>query len=52
MKNSRIRVLLIGAAGRMGKTINALADGDPKIDIAARCEMVVLTLHGEGAQIS
>ena len=39
MKNSRIRVLLIGAAGRMGKTINALADGDPNIDIAARCDV-------------
>ena len=39
MKNSRIRVLLIGAAGRMGKTINALADGDPNIDIAARCDL-------------
>jgi dihydrodipicolinate reductase len=39
MKNSRIRVLLIGAAGRMGKTINALANGDPNIDIAARCDL-------------
>ena len=39
MKNSRIRVLLIGAAGRMGKTINALADGDPNLDIAARCDL-------------
>jgi len=39
MKNSRIRVLVIGAAGRMGKTINALANGDPNIDIAARCDL-------------
>ena len=39
MKNSRIRVLLIGAAGRMGKTINALANGDLNIDIAARCDL-------------
>jgi 4-hydroxy-tetrahydrodipicolinate reductase len=39
MKNSRIRVLLIGAAGRMGKTINALVNGDPNIDIAARCDL-------------
>jgi len=39
MKNSRIRVLLIGAAGRMGKTINALANGDLNIDITARCDL-------------
>jgi len=39
MKNSRIRVLLVGAAGRMGKTIDALANGDPNIDIAARCDL-------------
>jgi 4-hydroxy-tetrahydrodipicolinate reductase len=39
MKNSRIRVSLIGAAGRMGKTINALANGDLNIDIAARCDL-------------
>ena len=39
MKNSRIRVLLIGAAGRMGKTIDALANGDPNIDVAARCDL-------------
>jgi 4-hydroxy-tetrahydrodipicolinate reductase len=39
MKNSRIRVSLIGAAGRMGKTINALANGDPNIDIVARCDL-------------
>jgi 4-hydroxy-tetrahydrodipicolinate reductase len=39
MKNSKIRVLLIGAAGRMGKTINALAKDDPNIEIAARCDL-------------
>src|ERR1044072_5292248 len=39
MKNSRIRVLLIGAAGRMGKTIDALANGDPNVDIAACCDL-------------
>ena len=39
MKNSRVRVLLIGAAGRMGKTISHLAGGDPKIDIVARCDL-------------
>ena len=39
MKNSRIRVSLIGAAGRMGKTINALANSDPNIDISGRCDL-------------
>jgi 4-hydroxy-tetrahydrodipicolinate reductase len=39
MKNSPIRVLLIGAAGRMGKTISALANDDPNIDITARCDL-------------
>src|SRR5437660_7734159 len=34
-----VRVLLIGAAGRMGKTIVDLAKDDPKIDIAARCDL-------------
>ena len=39
MNGSRIRVLLIGAAGRMGKTISALATGDPTIDIISRCDL-------------
>jgi 4-hydroxy-tetrahydrodipicolinate reductase len=39
MKNSRVRVLLIGAAGRMGKTINDLAKDDRKIDVVARCDL-------------
>jgi 4-hydroxy-tetrahydrodipicolinate reductase len=37
MKN--MRVLLIGAAGRMGKTIVDLAKNDPDIDIAAQCDL-------------
>ena len=39
MKEFPARVLLIGAAGRMGKTIRDLADGDPKIEIIARCDL-------------
>jgi 4-hydroxy-tetrahydrodipicolinate reductase len=39
MKLSSVRVLLIGAAGRMGKTIVDLAKDDPMIDIAARCDL-------------
>ena len=39
MNSSPVRVLLIGAAGRMGKTITDLANGDPKIDIIARCDL-------------
>jgi 4-hydroxy-tetrahydrodipicolinate reductase len=39
MKNSRVRVVLIGAAGRMGKTISDVANGDAKIDIIARCDL-------------
>ena len=31
MKNSPVRVLLIGAAGRMGKTVLELAQNDPEI---------------------
>jgi 4-hydroxy-tetrahydrodipicolinate reductase len=39
MKSSPVRVLLIGAAGRMGKTISDVASGDPKIDVIARCDL-------------
>jgi 4-hydroxy-tetrahydrodipicolinate reductase len=39
MKKSLVRVLLVGAAGRMGKTIAELATDDPKIEIAARCDL-------------
>jgi 4-hydroxy-tetrahydrodipicolinate reductase len=34
-----VRVLLIGAAGRMGKTVLDLAGNDPKIDIVAQCDL-------------
>jgi 4-hydroxy-tetrahydrodipicolinate reductase len=34
-----VRVLLVGAAGRMGKTIVDLARNDPKIDIVAQCDL-------------
>jgi 4-hydroxy-tetrahydrodipicolinate reductase len=37
--NSTARVLLIGAAGRMGKTVVALARNDRQIDIVARCDL-------------
>jgi 4-hydroxy-tetrahydrodipicolinate reductase len=39
MKNSPVRVLLIGAAGRMGKTVLELAQSDRKIEIAAQCDL-------------
>jgi 4-hydroxy-tetrahydrodipicolinate reductase len=39
MSKSPVRVLLIGAAGRMGKTIVDLAKADPKIDIVAQCDL-------------
>lgn len=38
MKESLVRVLLVGAAGRMGRTIVGLAKNDPKIQIAAQCD--------------
>ena len=34
-----MRVLLIGAAGRMGKTVFDLAEADPDIQIAAQCDL-------------
>ena len=34
-----LRVLLVGAAGRMGKTIVNLAKDDPKIDIVEQCDL-------------
>jgi 4-hydroxy-tetrahydrodipicolinate reductase len=34
-----IRVLLVGSAGRMGKTVFDLAKGDPKIEIVAQCDL-------------
>ena len=39
MKNSPVRVLLIGAAGRMGKAVRELAVHDPDIQIAAECDL-------------
>ncbi|MEP7016337.1 MAG: dihydrodipicolinate reductase C-terminal domain-containing protein [Verrucomicrobiota bacterium] len=37
--NKPVRALLIGAAGRMGKTIVDLATADPGIDIVAQCDL-------------
>jgi 4-hydroxy-tetrahydrodipicolinate reductase len=39
MKKSRVRVLLIGAAGRMGKTIVDLASRESNIEIVAPCDL-------------
>ena len=39
MKSSAVRVLLVGAAGRMGKSVLDLAVADPKIDIVAQCDL-------------
>ena len=37
--DSPVRVLLIGAAGRMGKTVLDLAQSDPEIVIASQCDL-------------
>jgi 4-hydroxy-tetrahydrodipicolinate reductase len=39
MKQDRVRVLLIGSKGRMGRTILQLAKNDPKMDIVAQCDL-------------
>jgi 4-hydroxy-tetrahydrodipicolinate reductase len=39
MKNSPVRVMLIGAAGRMGKTVREVAQNDPEIQIAGLCDV-------------
>jgi 4-hydroxy-tetrahydrodipicolinate reductase len=39
MKSSAVRVLLLGAAGRMGRTVVDLAKADPKIQIVAECDL-------------
>ena len=39
MKKAPVRVLLVGAAGRMGKTIIDLAKNDPNIEIVAQCDL-------------
>src|SRR5881397_3630466 len=36
---SPVRVLLVGAAGRIGKTVVDLAEADPKVDIVAQCDV-------------
>jgi 4-hydroxy-tetrahydrodipicolinate reductase len=39
MRPSLVRVLLIGAAGRMGKTVADLAGDDSEIEIVAQCDL-------------
>jgi 4-hydroxy-tetrahydrodipicolinate reductase len=39
MKSSPVRVLLIGAAGRMGKKISDVANGDLEIDVVGQCDL-------------
>jgi 4-hydroxy-tetrahydrodipicolinate reductase len=39
MKESPVRVLLIGAAGRMGKTVLDMAQRDREIEIAGQCDL-------------
>ena len=39
MKRSTVRLLLIGAAGRMGQTVLNLAQSDPEIEITAQCDL-------------
>src|SRR4051812_36508627 len=39
MKEAPLRVLLIGAAGRMGQTVLHLAQSDVEIEIAAQCDL-------------
>ncbi len=39
MKKSPVRVLLVGAAGRMGKTVADLASDDPEFDVVAQCDL-------------
>lgn len=36
---SAARVLLIGAAGRMGQTVSSLATNDPDVEIVAQCDL-------------
>ena len=39
MKSCPVRVLLVGAAGRMGKTVFDLAQDDREIETVARCDV-------------
>lgn len=39
MKSSPVRILLVGATGRMGKTVLDLTQNDREIEIVARCDL-------------
>ena len=39
MKKSPVRVLLVGSAGRMGKTVLDLVRSEPEIEIVAQCDL-------------
>jgi 4-hydroxy-tetrahydrodipicolinate reductase len=39
MKETLVRMLLIGAAGRMGQTVLELSQSDAEIEIAAQCDL-------------
>jgi 4-hydroxy-tetrahydrodipicolinate reductase len=39
MKSAPIRLTIIGAAGRMGKSVVDVAQNDPEIQIAALCDL-------------
>lgn len=39
MRSSPVHALLIGAAGRMGKSIRDLAKGDSEIDVVGQCDL-------------
>ncbi|HEY6206025.1 MAG TPA: 4-hydroxy-tetrahydrodipicolinate reductase [Chthoniobacterales bacterium] len=39
MKQAPVRVLVIGAKGRMGRTIVDLAKGEPNVEVAAQCDL-------------
>jgi len=39
MNNSRVHILLIGGAGRMGRAISDLAMGDSEIDVVGECDL-------------
>lgn len=39
MKESRVHVLLVGSAGRMGKVIVDLAKEEPNVEIVAQCDL-------------
>jgi 4-hydroxy-tetrahydrodipicolinate reductase len=39
MRESPVHVLLIGAAGRMGKTVLELSGSDPEIEVVGQCDL-------------